>query len=69
MAYNNLLVTSRSRGYEKLLRRIYIGQKYLHIYTLSITTGKNQSMKVHGALYIPTYEYNYKVTTGCEIIL
>jgi len=44
-----------------LLRRIYEGQKYPHIYTLSISTDKNHRMKVHGALYIPTYEYNYKV--------
>ena len=29
---------------------------------LSISTGKNQSMKVYGAIYIPTYEYNYKVS-------
>ena len=36
---------------------------------LSISTGKNQSMKVYGALYIPTYEYNYKVITGCDTIL
>jgi len=36
---------------------------------LSISTGKNQSAKVHGALYIPTYEYNYKVITGCDTIL
>jgi len=34
---------------------------------LSISTGKNQSMKVHYALYIPTYEYNYKIITGCDI--
>ena len=26
-------------------------------------------MKVCGALYIPTYEYNYKVITGCDTIL
>jgi len=26
-------------------------------------------MKVRGALYIPTYEYNYKVITGCRTIL
>ena len=36
---------------------------------LSISTGKNQSMKVCGALYILTYEYNYKVITVCDIIL
>ena len=26
-------------------------------------------MKIHGVLYISTYEYNYKVITGCDIIL
>ena len=26
-------------------------------------------MKVRGALYIPTYEYNYKIITGCDTIL
>jgi len=26
-------------------------------------------MKVRGALYIPTYEYNYKVITGYDTIL
>jgi len=26
-------------------------------------------MKVCGALYIPTYEYNYKVITECDTIL
>ena len=36
---------------------------------LSISIGKNQSTKVCGALYIPTYEYNYKVITGCDTIL
>ena len=51
------------------LRRIYTGQKYPHIYTLSIITCKNQSMKVHDALYIPIYEYDYKVVTRCDIIL
>ena len=30
---------------------------------------KNQSTKIRGALYIPTYEYNYKVITGCDTIL
>ena len=52
----------RSR-WETLLRRIYLGQKYSHVHTLSISTDKNQSMKVRGASYIPTYEYNYKVIT------
>jgi len=26
-------------------------------------------MKVRGALYIPTYEYNYRVITRCDTIL
>jgi len=50
-------------GMKTLLRRIYVSQKYLHVYTLSINTGKNQSTEVRGALYIPTYDYNYKVIT------
>ena len=29
-------------GTETSLRRIYAGQKYPHVYTLSISTGKNQ---------------------------
>jgi len=52
-----------------LVWRIYIGQKYPHIYTLSINTGKNQSIEVRGALYIPTYEYDYKVITRYDTIL
>ena len=52
-----------------LWANIYIGQKYPHIYTLSISTGKNQSSKIRGTLYIPTYEYNYKVITRCDTIL
>ena len=36
---------------------------------LSINTGKNQISKIRGALYIPTYEYNYKVITRCDTIL
>ena len=31
---------------ETLLQRIYASQKYLHVYTLSISTGKNQSTEV-----------------------
>ena len=46
------------------LQRIYVSPKYLPIYTLSISTDKNQSTEANGALYIPTYEYNYKVITG-----
>ena len=41
---------------------MYAGQKYSHAYMLSISTGKNQSSKIYGALYILTYEYNYKLT-------
>jgi len=40
---------------------MYASQKYPHVYTLSISIGKNQSTEISGALYIPTYEYNYKV--------
>ena len=36
---------------------------------LSISTGKNQSTDASGALYIPTYEYNYKVIHSLLIIL
>ena len=36
---------------------------------LSISTDKNQNTKVRSALYILTYEYNYKVITGCDTIL
>jgi len=36
---------------------------------LSISTGKNQSTDAHGALYIQTYKYNYKVIIECDIIL
>jgi len=36
---------------------------------LRISTGKNQIMEVRGTLYIPIYEYNYKVITGCDTIL
>ena len=62
-------VTPRSGGTETLLRRVYAGRKYPHVYTLSISTGKNQSTKARGTLYIPTYEYNYKVITRCDTIL
>ena len=36
---------------------------------LSISTGKNQSTEVRGALYIPTNEYSYNVITRCDNIL
>jgi len=48
---------------------MYAGQKYPHVYTLSISTGKNQSTEISGALYILTYEYNYKVITRGDTIL
>ena len=54
---------------ETLLRRIHASQKYPHVYRLSISVGKNQRAKARGALYIPTYEYNYKVITRCDTIL
>ena len=36
---------------------------------LSFSTCKNQSTEAHGALYIPTYKYNYKVIIRCDTIL
>ena len=36
---------------------------------LSISTCKNQSSEIYSALYIPIYEYNYKVITRCDKIL
>jgi len=60
----------RSCGYGDVTA-MYIRRSRIpsHIYTLSISTGKNQSSKIRGALYIPTYEYNHKVITGCDTIL
>jgi len=60
----------QSRGYRDVTV-IYICRSKIpsHIYMLSISTGKNQSTKIHSVLYIPTYEYNYKVIIGCDIIL
>jgi len=57
------IVTPDLTGSETLLRRIYVGEKYPNIYTLSISTCKNQSLEICGALYILTYEYDYKVIT------
>ena len=58
-----------SCGYGDVTVTYIVGQKYPHIYTLSISTDKNQSTKVCCALYIPTHEYNYKVIIGCNTIL
>ena len=44
------------------LRRIYVGRKYPHVYTLSISTGKNQRRK-YVVIYIPTEKYKYMVIT------
>ena len=62
-------VTPDPASTKTLLRCIYVGRKYPHIYTLGISTGKNQSTKVYGSLYIPIYEYNCKVITRCDTIL
>ena len=64
-----VFVTPQSRGYGDVTAMYICRSKYPHIYTISISTGKNQSTKAHGALYIPTYEYNYKVITRCDKIL
>ena len=45
-------------GMKTLLRLIYAVRKYPHTHILSISTSKNQSMKVCGALYVPTYGTN-----------
>ena len=58
-----------SRGYGTLLRRIYIGQKYPHIYTLSISTCKNQSTKVHNTYTFQHRNTTYKVIKERDIIL
>ena len=51
------------------LQRIYVSPKYLPVYTLSISTDKNQSTEANGALYIPTNGYIYKVITRSDPIL
>ena len=62
--FGAITVTPRSCGYGDVTATcIYAGQKYPHVYTLSISTGKNQSTEARGALYIPTHEYSYKVIT------
>ena len=59
----------QSRGYRDITATYICNRKCPYIYTLKISTNKNQSTKVHGALCIPTHEYNYKVITGCDTIL
>ena len=41
-------VMPRLHGYRDTTAMYIRRAKYAHIYTLSINTGKNQSMKVHG---------------------
>jgi len=65
----NDTVTPRSYRHEDVTAMYILGQKYPHIYTLSINIGKNKSTNVCGALYIPTYAYSYKVITRCDTIL
>jgi len=62
-------VTPQSRGYRDVTATYIRGQKYPHVYTLSINISNNQSLKICGELYIPTYEYYYKVITRCDTIL
>jgi len=59
-------VTPRSRRYVGVTVTYIRMSKIPHIYTLNISTGKNQSTEVRVTLYIPTYEYNYKVVTRCD---
>ena len=62
-------VMPRSRGYGNVTATYIRRSKYPYIYTLSISTDKNQGTEARGALYIPIYEYNYKIITGCDTIL
>jgi len=55
----------RSRGYGDITV-MYIRRSEIPSH---ISTGKNQSTKIHGVLYISTYEYNYKVIKECDTIL
>jgi len=48
---------------------MYGGRKYPHIYTLSISTCKNQRTKVHNAYTFQHKESTYKVITELDIIL
>ena len=57
---------SRSSGYGDVVVTYIRRSEYPHIDTLSICTSKNQGTDVRCALYISTYEYNYKVITGCD---
>ena len=58
----------RSHGYGDVTAT-YIHRLEMPSYTYAKHQYKNQSMKVRGALYIPIYEYNYKVITECDTIL
>ena len=62
-------VTPRSHGYGDVTVTYIRRSKNPHIYTLSISTCKNQSSKICDILYIPTYEYNYKVIARYDTIL
>jgi len=64
-----IIVMPQSRWFGDVTATYIRGQKYPYIYTLSISTSKNQSMKVCGTLYILIYEYNYKIITGYDTIL
>ena len=59
IVYVTTTVTPRSQRYGDVTTT-YIRRSEIpsHIYILSINIGKNQSTKVRGALYIPSYEYN-----------
>ena len=57
-------MTPRSHGYGTPLRRIYAGQKYPHVYTLSFSTGKNQRRKhsgnIHSNRIVQVHDYHRK---------
>ena len=58
-----VVVTPRSCGYGDVTATYIRMSEYPHVYTLSISADKNQSTEANGALYIPTYKYNYRVIT------
>ena len=73
LSTNLVSITPRSQGHRDVTATYIRGWKYPHIYTLSISASKNQSIRVCGVLcsvlYIPTYEYNYRVITRYDTIL
>ena len=64
-----MIVTPRFHGYGDVTATYIRKSKYLPVYTLSISTDKNQSTEANGTLYVPTYIYNYRIITRVITIL